>query len=296
MYPRLSDLFRDFFGIEFPITIYSFGVMVATAILVGIWLAARELDRKYEAGDVGGVEVGGGTRGRTKEASPSVLAGTLAVIAAGAGIVGAKLFTILGNPGRFLMSPGEMLFSMGGLTFYGGLIVAAGAIIWYLRRHDLTIPPIADAAAPSLMLAYGIGRVGCHLAGDGDWGIPADMAAKPDWLPMWLWGETYPNAIVGPPEQPVYPTSVYEAIAATLLFGVLWGLRKHPYQAGWLFSLYLVFNGVERFLIEKIRINPEYHLLGVTPTQAELISVVLVVGGLVGLVATWSRNGSGRGR
>jgi len=121
-----------------------------------------------------------------------------------------------------------MLFSMGGLMFYGGLIVAAGAIIWYLRRYDLPIPPIADAAAPTLMLAYGIGRVGCHLAGNGDWGIAADLAARPDWLPMWLWAKTSPNAIVGLPEQPVYPISVYEAIAAMLLFGVLWALRKPP--------------------------------------------------------------------
>lgn len=287
MYPRASDLFRDLFGVEPPVTIYSFGVMVATAILVGIWLAARELDRKYKAGIVGGVQVGSG-REQT-EASPSVLAGTLAVIAAVGGIAGAKLFTILGSPGRFLLDPAGMLFSMGGLTFYGGLIVAAGAIIWYLRRHDLSIPPIADAAAPSLMLAYGIGRVGCHLAGDGDWGIAADLAAKPDWLPMWLWAETYPHAIIGPPEQPVYPTSVYEAIAAALLFGLLWALRKHPYQAGWLFSLYLVLNGVERFLIEKIRVTAEYQLFGVTPTQAQIIAVLLVAGGVAGLVLTWDR-------
>ena len=287
MYPRLSDLFRDLLGVAPPVTIYSFGVMVATAILVGIWLAARELDRKYEAGILDGVQVGSG-RDRT-EASPSALAGTLAVIAAAAGIAGAKLFTILGNPGRFFLDPAGMLFSMGGLTFYGGLIVAAGAIIWYLRRHDLSIPPVADAAAPSLMLAYGIGRVGCHLAGDGDWGIAADLALKPDWMPMWLWGETYPNAIVGPPEQPVYPTSVYEALAATLLFGVLWALRKHPFQAGWLFSLDLVFNGIERFLIEKIRVTAEYQLFGMTPTQAEIISVLLFGAGVAGLIVTWER-------
>jgi phosphatidylglycerol:prolipoprotein diacylglycerol transferase len=289
MYPRISDLFRDLFGIQLPFPIYSFGAMVAVAILLGTWLAAREMDRKYEAGDLGGVRVSADSGAGTTEESPSVLAGTLAVIAAVAGVVGAKLFTILGNPGRFLLNPAQMLFSMGGLTFYGGLLVAAGAIIWYLRRHDLSVRPIADAAAPGLMLAYGIGRIGCHLAGDGDWGIPADLAAKPDWVPTWLWAETYPQAIVGPPEQPVYPTSVYEAIAATLLFGVLWALRKHPYQAGWLFSLYLVFNGVERFLIEKIRVNPEYHLFGVTPTQAEIISVLLVIGGIAGLVVTWER-------
>jgi phosphatidylglycerol:prolipoprotein diacylglycerol transferase len=286
MYPRLSDLSRDLLGIEFPFPIYSFGVLVAVAILTGAYLGARELDRKYANGTVGGVRL----PDASEEESPSVLVGALTLIAAGMGIVGAKLFTILGNPGRFLLDPVGTLFSTGGLTFYGGLLVAAAAIAWYLRRYDLSVPPVADAAAPGLMLAYGIGRVGCHLAGDGDWGIPADLAAKPDWVPTGLWAETYPNAIVGPPPEPVYPTSVYEAVAATLLFGVLWALRRHPFRAGWLFSLYLVFNGVERVLIEQIRVNPEYTLFGFTPTQAEIISVLIVAAGLVGLVWTWERD------
>jgi phosphatidylglycerol:prolipoprotein diacylglycerol transferase len=290
MYPRLSDLFRDVFGIPFPVPIYSFGVMVALAILVGTWLGGRELDRKYAAGVIGGVKVQT-ENGRTVEESPSILVGTLAVLAGVMGIVGAKLFTILGNPGPFLLDPAGMLFSTGGLTFYGGLIVAGAAIVWYLRRYDLSVAPVADAAAPGLMLAYGIGRIGCHLAGDGDWGIPADLAAKPDWWSMWLWAETYPNAIVGPPPQPVYPTSVYEALAATVLFGGLWALRRHPFRAGWLFSLYLVANGVERFLIEQIRVNPEYTLFGLTPTQAEIIAVLLVIAGGVGLARTWEREG-----
>lgn len=290
MYPRLSDLVRDVFGIPFPVPIYSFGVMVALAILVGTWLGGRELDRKYAAGVIGGVKVQT-EDGRTVEESPSILVGTLAVLAGVMGIVGAKLFTILGNPGRFLLDPAGMLFSTGGLTFYGGLIVAGAAIVWYLRRYDLSVAPVADAAAPGLMLAYGIGRIGCHLAGDGDWGIPADLAAKPDWWPMWLWAETYPKAIVGPPPQPVYPTSVYEALAATVLFGGLWALRRHPFRAGWLFSLYLVANGVERFLIEQIRVNPEYTLFGLTPTQAEIIAVLLVIAGGVGLARTREREG-----
>jgi phosphatidylglycerol:prolipoprotein diacylglycerol transferase len=290
MYPRLSDLVRDLLGVPFPITIYSFGVMVALAILVGTWLGGRELDRKYAAGHIGGVDVEA-EDGRTVEASPSVLVGTLAVLAGVLGIVGAKLFTILGNPGRFLLDPAGMLFSTGGLTFYGGLIVAGASIVWYLRRKGLPVAPVADAAAPGLMLAYGIGRIGCHLAGDGDWGVPADLAAKPDWWPLWLWAETYPHAIVGPPPQPVYPTSVYEAIAATVLFGGLWALRRHPFRAGWLFSLYLVLNGIERFLIEQIRVNPEYTLFGLTPTQAEIIAVLLVIAGGIGLARTWEREG-----
>lgn len=295
MYPRLSDLFRDVLGVELPFPIYSFGFMVAIAILTGVWLAARELDRLYETGQLEGVRVETSQGMGTTEASPSVLMGTFAIIVAVMGIVGAKLFTILGNPGRFMLDPAGMIFSTGGLTFYGGLIVAAVSIVWYLRRRDLSIPPVADAAAPALMLAYGIGRIGCHLAGDGDWGIAADLAAKPDWLPMWLWAETYPNAIVGRPEQAVYPTSIYEAVAAALLFGLLWALRKHPYQAGWLFSLYLVVNGLERFLIEKIRVNPEYEFFGLVATQAEIISVLLFVAGVAGLVVTWDREASDSG-
>ncbi len=289
MYPRLSDLFRDLFGIELPFTLYSYGAMVALAILLGTWLTGREMDRKYEDGTMSGVSVDSETGHGTKEAPPSVLAGTMAIIAVVAGVVGSKVFTVLGDPASFFRDPSDILFTMGGLTFYGGLIVAAGAILWYVRRQGLSMLPVLDAAAPALMLGYGIGRLGCHLAGDGDWGIAADLAAKPDWLPTWFWAETYPHAVVGPPPEPVYPTSLYEALAAVLLFGVLWALRKHPFRTGWLFSLYLVFNGVERFFIEKIRVTAEYQLLGLTPTQAEMISVLLFAAGVVGLVWTWER-------
>ncbi|PSQ95859.1 MAG: diacylglyceryl transferase [Bacteroidetes bacterium SW_9_63_38] len=288
MYPRLSDLFRDLFGLSFPVPIYSFGFLVALAIIVGAWLGGRELDRMYANGAIDGVQVESPDGPET--ASPSVLVGTIVIIAAVAGILGAKLFTILGNPGVFLLYPAQLLLSTGGLTFYGGFLVGGGAIAWYIRRHGLSAPHVADAAAPGLMLAYGIGRLGCHLAGDGDWGIAADVAAKPDWLPMWLWAETYPRAIIGPPEQPVYPTSLYEMIAAVLLFGVLWTLRRHPFRAGWLASLYLVLNGLERFLIEKIRVNPEYSVFGLTPTQAEIVSVLLMAAGFAGLLYTWERD------
>jgi phosphatidylglycerol:prolipoprotein diacylglycerol transferase len=289
MYPRLSDLFEALLGVELPIPGYSYGTMVAIAILLGTWLAGREMDRKHEAGLMSGVQVDRGDGSGPTEVPPSSLAGSLAIIAVVAGVLGSKLFTALGDPTPFLRDPGGFLFSMGGLTFYGGLIVAAGAIVWYVRRQGLSVPPVLDAAAPSLFLGYGLGRIGCHLAGDGDWGIAANLAAKPDWLPMWLWAETYPNAVVEPPPEPVYPTSLYEAIAAILLFGMLWAVRKHPYQAGWLFSLYLVFNGVERFLIEKIRVTAEYHVLGLTPTQAEIISVLLFLTGVAGLMRTWER-------
>jgi phosphatidylglycerol:prolipoprotein diacylglycerol transferase len=291
MYPRISDLFRDYLGFELPFPIYSFGLMLALAILTAAWLMGRELDRMYRQGRVGGVRVPvddekGRKRGRTREASPSVLVGTLAIIAAVGGIVGSKVFHILENLDQFALDPMGMIFSSGGLTFYGGLIVAGVSIAWYIRKKGLAVGAFADAVAPGLMIGYGIGRIGCHLAGDGDWGIAADIAAKPDWLPMWLWAESYPNAIIGAPPQPVYPTSIYEFLMAAAIFGILWAARKHPFLNGWLFSLYLVFNGVERYFIEQIRVNNMLDFIFFRATQAEVIAVLTVLVGIAGLVYT----------
>ncbi len=293
MYPRISDLFKDLLGIELPFPIYSFGFMVAVAILLGAWIAGRELDRRYRLGEMPGVRmpVDNGRRRKVKEVPPSTIMGNVTLIAAVAGIIGAKIFHILENLGDFYQDPLGMLFSTGGLTFYGGLIVAGAAVAWYVRKKGLPLWKFADALAPSLILAYGIGRLGCHLAGDGDWGIVADLSKKPDWLPTWLWAETYPNNILGVqlPEPGVYPTSIYEFVLGVALFGVLWVLRKHPFKAGWLFSLYLVFAGVERFFIELIRVNNRFDLFGLQVTQAEVISVLLVVAGIIGLVLTSRR-------
>jgi prolipoprotein diacylglyceryltransferase len=154
-----------------------------------------------------------------------------------------------------------------------------------------------DAAAPGLMLAYGIGRIGCHLSGDGDWGI-ANVAANPiDFLPDWFWSYNYPNNVVneGIPmpncigkhcfmlPQPVYPTPLYEAIAGIALFLLLWQLRKRITIAGVLFCIYLVVNGAERFLIEKIRVNSTYEIFGAHITQAELISSLFLIIGSLGI-------------
>jgi phosphatidylglycerol:prolipoprotein diacylglycerol transferase len=193
-----------------------------------------------------------------------------------------------------MRAPADMIFSTGGLTFYGGLITAGVAIAWYAKSKGIHVPTLADAIAPSLMLAYGIGRIGCHLAGDGDWGIPSNLGAKPGFLPDWLWAETYPNNILGVaiPEPGVYPTSIYEFVAGVLLFALLWSLRKHPFKPGWLFMVYLFLNGLERFLIEQIRVNNQFAILGLEVTQAEVISSILILVGLVGSV--WLAMGSKR--
>ena len=291
MYPRLSDLFQDWFGITLPFPIYSFGFMVAAAVMVAGWLGQRELDRLYGKGRVGSVKVPAektgdknARKGRMVDASPSHLMGTITVLVVVGGFAGAKLFHILENLDQFFLAPGRMIFSTGGFTFYGGLIVATLLCVWYLRKQGQRPAIFADAVAPGVMLAYGIGRIGCHLSGDGDWGIAADVAAKPDWIPMWLWAEDYANNHLGIDlsAAPVYPTPLYEFAMAAALFGILYSLRDHPFRAGWLFGLYLVFAGLERFVIEQIRVNNVFDFIGIAMTQAEFISVVMIlVGGVI---------------
>ena len=201
-----------------------------------------------------------------------------------------------------------MLFSTSGLTFYGGLIVAGFSIAYYVRKKGLPAAGVADAVAPGLILGYGIGRIGCYLSGDGDWGVCSTLAAKPAWIPGFLWSETFPRNLVGPGQTPmdpvqfnalvrgevcpiaaptgVYPTMLYELAICAALAGVLWALRKHPFRAGWLVSLYFVFAGVERFVVEIIRVNP---IVAFGLSQSQLISVGLVAAGLVGLAVTTRR-------
>lgn len=301
MYPRISDIFPDLFGFELPIPIYSFGAMVAIAVLTAAWLLRLELDRLYAAGRFPGVHFQAQSKDKKrretlKEQSPAVLVGTITILAMATGFAGAKLFHILENLPDFSRDPFGMIFASGGFTFYGGLLVAAGALSWYVRKKGLKVWTFADAIAPGLMIAYGIGRIGCHLAGDGDWGIVSNLQLKPEWLPMWLWAETYPNNILNMdlPSPGVYPTPLYELAMAAILFGILWAARKHPFRPGWLFSVYLIFAGIERYLIEKIRVNNVFDVLGLEVTQAEVISVLIIVSGLVGLALTMrKRNNSG---
>ena len=295
MYPRLSDLFLEWFGINLPIPIYSFGFMVAAAVMLAGWLSQRELDRLYAQGRIEGVKVDAekldksARKGKKVLTSPSFLMGTVTVLAVVGGFAGAKLFHILENLDQFFAAPGRMIFSSGGFTFYGGLIIGTYLIVRYLRKNGQSPAVFADSIAPGLMLAYGVGRIGCHLAGDGDWGIAANVAAKPDWLPMWLWAETYPNNHLGIDlsAAPVYPTPLYELAMAVVLFLVLFSLRDQFHKPGWLFGLYLVFAGIERYIIEQIRVNNVFDFLGMSVTQAEVISVIFLILGSVILYRTW---------
>lgn len=272
---------------------------------------------------------------RTVRIWPQDRVGEITIITLVVGLAGAKLFDIFENWNSFLENPGAYIFSGGGLTFYGGLICATLAIIFYAKKHKMGVRPLADAIAPSLMIAYAIGRIGCQVAGDGDWGIyntaykvdstnQIVMAAPDDFekaiianpkyfqenpnlhhagfkkpsslgfLPDEFFAYNYPHNVnkVGVPiagcqdnycnqlPVPVFPTPLYEIIACTILFFILWGLRKKLRPAGAVFCLYLILNGMERFFIEKIRVNNRMNFFGFHPTQAEVISAGLVIVGI----------------
>ena len=225
---------------------------------------------------------------------PEDRVGDITLLALVFGLAGAKLFDIFENWSDFLKRPSDYLFSPAGLTMYGGLICAAIAIGVYARRHKIGFLNLSDAIAPGLMLAYGIGRLGCQFSGDGDWGVVSDLSTKPFLLPDWAWSYTYPHNVIeaGIPipgcEGPycnalpagVYPTALYEAVGSILLAFVLFYLKTQIKVSGILFSIYLIFNGLERFAIEKIRVNNQLDILGFHPTQAEVISSFLFLTGL----------------
>ena len=146
------------------------------------------------------------------------------------------------------------------------------------------------------------GRLGCQISGDGDWGIPnpSPQPSWMNWLPDWTWSYNFPNNVNGVGrfisesdslnvypgygtvlDPAVYPTSLYETTISIILFIVLWSIRKKLKYAGLLFAVYLMMNGTERFFIEKIRVNTTFDLMGITMTQAELISTTLFLSGAV---------------
>jgi phosphatidylglycerol:prolipoprotein diacylglycerol transferase len=181
-----------------------------------------------------------------------------------------------------------MAFSPGGLTFYGGLILVTIAIIVWVKRKKIPFLFVADATSPSLAIAYGIGRIGCHLAGDGDYGFPTNLP----------WGTNYQNGTVPPsimfrgseiaknyhngivPDNtPLHPTPLYEFFLMLIVFWILWKLRKKDWADGRLFMLYLIFAGIERFFIEFIRLNPKL-MFGLS--EAQLISILMIIIGSAG--------------
>ncbi len=285
----------------------------------------------------------------------------IAVIAMVFGILGAKIFDGIEHWkwAAFKNDPVGHLFSGSGLTFYGGLIVAAVAVIWYGKRRGIKMRHLVDAAAPALILAYAIGRIGCQISGDGDWGIynsayindsegnmveaaPGEFeqhikkstayftqgkAPDPEgrligvtdrvyssledvphkylkgfsFLPRWFAAYNYPQNVntdgvlmPGNTEEhnrvlpsPVFPTPLYETIICSLLFLLLWGIRKKITIPFVMFGCYLILNGMERFFIESIRVNKIYDTFGIMLSQAKIIALCLVLAGTVLIILAY---------
>lgn len=370
MYPTISHLIEDLFGINIPLPIQTFGFWVAIAFLSASYVIKIELQRKEKEGKISiikikkivglklksidiGIALFSGfligfklieailnyedlvadpqsfilsIRGNLfggilfailslynkqkenkkqelekpkevdQEIHPYELVGNITIIAAVSGIIGAKIFHNLENIQDFLADPIGQIMAFSGLTFYGGLICGAISVVMYCRKYKLNVLHLIDSAAPALMLAYGVGRIGCQMSGDGDWGV-VNLKPKPEWLnsfPDWIWSYDFPNNVINAGiyidgctgrfcsvlPQPVWPTALYEVIMCIILFSVLWLIRKRITIPGLLFCIYLIMNGIERFFIEKIRVNTEYDILGGI-TQAEIISFCLIITGLL---------------
>jgi phosphatidylglycerol---prolipoprotein diacylglyceryl transferase len=186
------------------------------------------------------------------------------------GIIGAKVFHILEHLQQFRADPWGMLFSGAGLSVYGGLLLALLVSYIISKRNKENFLEITDIVAPSLALGYCFGRFGCHVAGDGCYGIESSS----------LLAIPYPNGIV-PSSQAVYPTPLFEVFFSFLVVGFLLKLRKKELPTGTIFFLYLILNGVPRFLVEFIRLNPKI-FLGMT--QAQWVALGLIAAGIAGLL------------
>jgi phosphatidylglycerol---prolipoprotein diacylglyceryl transferase len=252
-----------------PLTIYSYGLMLGIGFILASIVLTKELQRR-------GLD--------------SNLGSTITLLAIVFGIAGSKLLYLIENWNYAARDPFGMAFSPGGLTWYGGFILATIAIMLYVRRRKVPFLTVCDAASPSLLLGYGVARIGCHLSGDGDYGMPTDLP----WASVYSDG-TYPPSLafknfpeivqkygvngVVPDTIPVHPAPLYEFLIGLLLFILVWRVRKKFLVPGTLFMLYLILSGTARFLVEFIRLNPRI-LFGLS--EAQLIAIVMVAAGIAG--------------
>jgi phosphatidylglycerol:prolipoprotein diacylglycerol transferase len=247
------------------IPIYSFGVLMSLAFVVAGWVMQRDFVRKHEPRELAWEIVGFGLIG---------------------GIFGARLNQAVHHWPDFVAAPLAFLTGRSGLVWYGGVIGGALATVWPIRRSGVRYASALDTGALGLTIGLLIGRIGCHLSGDGDWGTPTNLP----------WGVAYVNGTVRWPHPPgvfVHPTALYEMIALLGIFALLLHLRSRV-MPGALFAIYLSLSGLTRLLVEIIRTNPPV-LLGLT--EAQWTSIVLS-----GAAAVWmwwhrlvrlSRHGAG---
>jgi phosphatidylglycerol:prolipoprotein diacylglycerol transferase len=207
---------------------------------------------------------------------PADWAYELVTVALVGGLVGARGYFLLQNHDS--LSVGD-IFGGSGLIWYGGLLGGTIAVLIWARRKGFLSLDLLDIAGPGLALGYAIGRIGCQVSGDGDYGK--------DWDGPWAMG--YPHGTVPTaPGETVHPTPIYETLTMGLLAFVLWHLRDKV-RPGMLFALYLVGGGLERFLVEFLRRNADV-ALGLTAAQLE--SLTLFVVGVVWIGVVLRRHGS----
>jgi phosphatidylglycerol:prolipoprotein diacylglycerol transferase len=230
-----------------PVTLQSFGLMLGLAFLVAGALTARRLQ-----------ELG----------RPPDWAYEMVFAAIVGGLLGARLWSVIENWDEAGDDVLGSLFSGAGLVFYGGLLGGAICVIAWAKWRDTLDLKMFDAVAPGLAAAYAVGRIGCQLAGDGDYGKAWDGP----------WAMAYPNGTV-PTNEEVHPTPIYEALAMGLVAWLLWSLRDRM-RPGGLFALYLVLAGAERFLVEFLRRNDE---LAAGLTLPQFIALGMMLAGTVWL-------------
>ena len=240
-----------------PLTLGTYGIMVATGLICAFFVIRADLRR----------------RGYHAEAENII--GTTGL----AGLAGARLYHLLETPSEFFAHPLPLLFSTMGFAWFGAVIGGFIALVLLARHYQMKTLLMLDIASPAAAIGYGVGRIGCLISGDGDYGIPTSLP----------WGMSFPNGLV-PTTERVHPTPIYEFLAAMVIGYVLWrvgaravgGLRP----AGEVFAFYLILTGLARFLVEFIRINPR-SFFGLTNAQAA--SVASVFAGIFLLLALLRR-------
>jgi phosphatidylglycerol:prolipoprotein diacylglycerol transferase len=243
-----------------PLTIPTFGLMVATGLLAAAYLLQADFDRRREQFVKSGY---------TKKGKPSHHdEGFLIIGVAGlAGLVGARLYHVLETPRELVADP-SMLISRFGFAWFGGFLGGFVALVFLARRFRIPVLEFMDLCSPAAAAGYAIGRIGCLLSGDGDYGVPTTLP----------WGMSFPNGVV-PTIERVHPTPLYEFLIWLAIAAVLWYMGKKAAvgarPGGEIFCGYLILTGLARFLVEFIRINPR-SFFGLSNAQtASLVSMVL---------------------
>jgi len=290
MFPNLGYLLRWLTGWNLSLPVPTFGFFMALSFWAAYAVFTLELRRRQCLTPA------------TAAVPPDIRIGRLMdqllLFCGLIGFAGALLLAKLEDSYNLWHHPGQWLLRYHGLTYLGGLIFGAITYLVMLKRRGIPLATAADIGSPGMMLAYAIGRMGCHLAGDGDWGI-VSTSPKPAWLswaPDWVWAAHYPHNVIRQGvyirgcqvdycsvlPQGVFPTSFYESVVSLALFFALWAVRRRLTVPGSLFFVYALFTGLERFLIEFIRITPKHVFLGLSLSQAQWISLGFIGIGLAG--------------